>query len=129
MAPNSSPRSHGLVEPIVAPSAGASALSSSGIGTRRSKWDSFTDNEAGEGKGEATSDHEGGEEKKEAQEGNIDAFFQKLYADADDDTRRAMQKSFVESGGTALSTNWKDVGAKQTQVVPPKGMEARKYDQ
>lgn len=39
-------------------------------------------------------------------------FFKKLYADADDDTRRAMVKSYQESGGTALSTNWKDVAVK-----------------
>ncbi|KAG5363254.1 hypothetical protein CJU89_2420 [Yarrowia sp. B02] len=37
---------------------------------------------------------------------NPDDFFKALYADADDDTRRAMMKSFVESGGTSLSTDW-----------------------
>lgn len=40
----------------------------------------------------------------------VDGFFKKLYADADDDTRRAMMKSFVESNGTSLSTNWSEVG-------------------
>lgn len=40
---------------------------------------------------------------------NPDDFFKALYADADDDTRRAMMKSFVESGGTALSTDWDKV--------------------
>lgn len=42
--------------------------------------------------------------------GDVDAFFKKLYAGADDDTRRAMIKSFTESQGTSLSTNWSDVG-------------------
>ncbi|CEH17190.1 Suppressor of G2 allele of skp1 [Ceraceosorus bombacis] len=104
--------------------------STSGIKARRSKWDSFTDDtdepsqaQQGSTSDDKTSTKEGG------QDGNIDAFFQKLYADADDDTRRAMQKSFVESGGTALSTNWKDVGTKKVNVVPPKGVEARKYEQ
>ena len=49
----------------------------------------------------------------------VDSFFKKLYATADDDTRRAMMKSFQESGGTALSTNWSEVG--QGKVEPVKG--------
>ena len=47
----------------------------------------------------------------------VDGFFKKLYAGADPDTRRAMMKSFTESNGTALSTNWKDVGAKKVEEV------------
>ncbi|KAJ5345122.1 hypothetical protein N7452_003126 [Penicillium brevicompactum] len=46
----------------------------------------------------------------EEEPGDVDAFFKKLYAGADDDTRRAMIKSFTESQGTSLSTNWSDVG-------------------
>ena len=47
----------------------------------------------------------------------VDGFFKKLYAGADADTRRAMMKSFTESNGTALSTNWKDVGSKKVEEV------------
>lgn len=39
-------------------------------------------------------------------------FFQHLFAGADDDTRRAMMKSYVESNGTSLSTNWDEVKSK-----------------
>ena len=39
-----------------------------------------------------------------------------------------MVKSFVQSGGTVLSTNWKDIGSKDVQPQPPKGMEAKKYE-
>ena len=38
---------------------------------------------------------------------------------ADDDTRRAMNKSFQESGGTVLSTDWKDVGSKTVAPEAP----------
>ena len=33
-----------------------------------------------------------------------------------------------ESGGTVLSTNWKEIGAKKTEVKPPDGTEYKKYD-
>lgn len=45
----------------------------------------------------------------------VDGFFKKLYAGADPDTRRAMIKSYVESQGTSLSTNWSEVGNKTMQ--------------
>lgn len=32
-----------------------------------------------------------------------------------------------ESGGTVLSTNWKDVGKKKVDVKPPDGMEYKQY--
>lgn len=36
-------------------------------------------------------------------------MFKRLYDGASDETKRAMNKSFVESKGTTLSTSWKDV--------------------
>lgn len=50
----------------------------------------------------------------------VDGFFKKLYAGADPDTRRAMMKSFTESNGTALSTNWSDVGSRTVEEVKSK---------
>lgn len=38
-----------------------------------------------------------------------------------------MNKSFMESGGTVLSTNWSEIGAKPTEVKPPEGCEFKKY--
>jgi len=59
----------------------------------------------------------------------LNEFFQNLFTNADDDTRRAMMKSFQESGGTALSTNWDEVGKGPVPVKPPSGSEARKWEQ
>lgn len=49
----------------------------------------------------------------------VDGFFKKLYANADEDTRRAMMKSYLESEGTALSTNWDEVGKEKVAIHPP----------
>ncbi|RKP26069.1 SGS domain-containing protein [Syncephalis pseudoplumigaleata] len=68
------------------------------------------------------------DQEKDAEGDAVNQLFQQIYANADDDTRRAMIKSFTESGGTALSTNWDEVGRKKVDVAPPEGMEERKYE-
>lgn len=47
----------------------------------------------------------------------------------DEDTRRAMMKSFQESNGTVLSTNWQEVGSKKTEWQPPEGTDVKKWEQ
>ncbi|KAG7691865.1 hypothetical protein KL930_002776 [Ogataea haglerorum] len=56
-----------------------------------------------------------------------DAFFRKLYQGADDDTRRAMMKSYLESNGTTLSTDWKEVSQKKVDIAPPDGVDLRDW--
>ncbi|KQK08808.1 protein SGT1 homolog [Brachypodium distachyon] len=70
------------------------------------------------------------QEKDEKLDGDaaLNKFFREIYSDADEDMRRAMMKSFVESNGTVLSTNWKDVGTKKVEGSPPDGMELKKWE-
>uniref|UniRef100_A0A8W7P2A2 SGS domain-containing protein n=1 Tax=Anopheles coluzzii TaxID=1518534 RepID=A0A8W7P2A2_ANOCL len=66
-------------------------------------------------------------EKDDETKDDVSDLFKKIYADASEDTRKAMMKSYYESGGTVLSTNWAEVGAKQVEVKPPDGCEYKKW--
>ncbi|KAL8805768.1 MAG: hypothetical protein Q9223_003833 [Gallowayella weberi] len=57
----------------------------------------------------------------------VNGFFRQLYSRADPDTKRAMMKSYQESNGTALSTNWSEVGKGKVETQPPDGMEAKPW--
>ncbi|CAD5111990.1 unnamed protein product [Dimorphilus gyrociliatus] len=75
------------------------------------------------------------EVKKEEEEEKLDGdqalnkVFQKIYSDGTDEVKKAMMKSFQESGGTVLSTNWKEIGKEKTEVKPPDGMEWKTWQQ
>lgn len=70
------------------------------------------------------------EEKEEKLDGDaaLNKLFRDIYQNADEDMRRAMSKSFLESNGTVLSTDWKEVGSKKVEGSPPEGMEVKKWE-
>lgn len=55
------------------------------------------------------------EEEIKEEERNETDVFKELYEKSDEATRRAMNKSYVESGGKVLSMNWDEVRKKKVQ--------------
>lgn len=67
------------------------------------------------------------DDEPEEESADPQGFFEKIYRDADPDAQRAMMKSFIESNGTTLSTNWAEVSKGKVETAPPSGMEAKKW--
>lgn len=89
--------------------ANASTANASKANVSYSKWEHFADDD------------------KPENDNDPMAFFQNLYKDAAPDVQRAMMKSYVESNGTSLSTNWEEVSKGKVETLPPKDMEAKKW--
>lgn len=67
------------------------------------------------------------DEDSDEEENEMNKFFKMLYKDADPDSKRAMMKSYQESNGTSLSTNWAEAKDKTYLTEPPEGVEAKKW--
>jgi len=68
------------------------------------------------------------EEEKLDGDAALNKVFRDIYAGATDDQRRAMIKSFYESGGTVLSTNWEEVSKGPVKGSPPEGLEMKRWN-
>lgn len=98
--------------------------------TKKQKENSTADGkreDGGEQGGDDADDNEGALDDDLEGPDPVQGFFQKIYRDADPDTRRAMIKSYQESNGTSLSTNWSEVGKGPVETSPPEGMVAKKW--
>lgn len=106
---SSSPEEPAASAPAAASTSASTPAQSHPIRTKQPKnWDKLEDSDDEDGK-------------------DVDHFFKALYATATPDQQRAMMKSFIESNGTSLSTDWSDVGKRKVDVVPPEGVEAKKW--
>ncbi|KAJ2018705.1 Cochaperone protein [Coemansia sp. RSA 2337] len=95
----------------LAKAAGKASLSSSRQGV---SWDTIAANAEKE-------------TKLKPGEQSVNQLFQSIYKDADEETRRAMMKSYIESNGTALSTDWKTVSKGPVETTPPVDTYAKSY--
>lgn len=59
-------------------------------------------------------------DEEETKDQNVDALFKQIYQNGSDEVRRAMNKSYMESGGTVLSTNWDNVAHAKVEPKPPR---------
>lgn len=58
-------------------------------------------------------------EKEEEKDLCVNDLFKQIYESGSDEVKKAMNKSFQESGGTVLSTNWDNVANQKVEPKPP----------
>ncbi|KAF5384854.1 hypothetical protein D9615_001505 [Tricholomella constricta] len=112
-----------LVPTALATSAALSAAPNTTSVKPKKNWEGITTEILGSDKEKTTE-----EDPNVGGDSTLNTFFQKIFKDADEDTKRAMMKSYQESGGTTLSTNWEEVKKAPVEVKPPSGSEWKKWN-
>ncbi|KAF9478538.1 SGS-domain-containing protein [Pholiota conissans] len=110
-------------DPLTAPTIVPQASTSDGVRKPKKNWDAVTTTILTSEKEKTTE-----EDPNVGGDSTLNSFFQKIFGDADEDTKRAMMKSYQESGGTTLSTNWDEVKKGKVEVKPPAGAEWKKWN-
>lgn len=111
-----------MIAPIIPPTVVPVSPDAEPAHKKHKNWEKLADGELSKEKEKTLSD-----DPNAGGDAALNGFFQQIYGGADDDARRAMIKSFSESGGTALSTNWDEVKKGKVEVKPPSGQEEKKY--
>lgn len=68
---------------------------------------------------------EDGEDEEDPKD--VNQFFQNIFKNSTPEQQRAMMKSYTESNGTSLSTDWDSVSKGKVETEPPKGVEAKEW--
>ncbi|KJA29105.1 hypothetical protein HYPSUDRAFT_196528 [Hypholoma sublateritium FD-334 SS-4] len=111
-------------DPLTAPQTiSPEPSTSTGVRKQAKNWDALTTTILTSEKEKTTE-----EDPNVGGDSTLNTFFQKIFGDADEDTKRAMMKSYQESGGTTLSTNWDEVKRAPVEVKPPAGSEWKKWN-
>lgn len=114
--------------PAAAADAGAAASSSASAGGQRPQYP--TSHRKAKNWDEVEKEVKELEASGQLEDGDpLNNFFKKIFSQGDDDQRRAMMKSFVESNGTVLSTNWSEVGSKKVECTPPENAVVKKWNE
>lgn len=69
------------------------------------------------------------DDEEDMEKQDVDSFFKTIYKNASPEQQRAMLKSYTESNGTSLSTDWDDVKNRTVETQAPAGVQARKWDE
>ena len=112
------PNFHGQVAEIL-PGGASPGSNSTSVRKPHKNWEGLSDNILKSEKDKTMSEDPNAIDSNQA--------FAELFANVDEDAKRAIMKSYIESGGTTLSTDWNDVSKGPVSVKPPEGQEWRKW--